>query len=100
MTHAAQGFFKEGSSGYKALETAEKAFREVEFALSVRAMAQDAIETASSPAKSGARTATTAGEAVVAAISSLPFPTHLAAGAATHRALAVIGRAIDGLFGS
>src|SRR3546814_9608472 len=77
MTHAAQGFFKEGSSGYKALETAEKAFRAVEFALSVRAMAQDAIETASSLAKSGARTATKAVEAVVSAISSLPFPLNL-----------------------
>src|SRR3546814_11122491 len=48
MTHAAQGFFKEGSSGYQALETAEKAFRAVEFALAVRAMAQAAIEPASS----------------------------------------------------
>src|SRR3546814_16823292 len=67
MTHAAQGFFKEGSSGYKALETAEKAFRAVEFELSVRAMAQDAIETAPSLAKSGARTATKAVEADVSA---------------------------------
>src|SRR3546814_446597 len=99
MTHAAQGFFKEGSSGYKALETAEKAFRAVEFALSVRAMAQDAIETASSLAKSGARTATKAVEAVVSAISSLPFPLNLAAGAATIAALASIGVSIAGSFG-
>src|SRR3546814_12904400 len=73
MTHAAQGFFKEGSSGYKALETDEKAFRAVEFAMSVRAMAQDAIETASSPAKSGARTAPKAGGAVVSAPWALPL---------------------------
>lgn len=99
MTVAAKGFFKEGSSGYKALETAEKAFRAVEFALSVRAMAQDAIETASSIAKSGARTATKAVEAVVSAISSLPFPLNLAAGAATIAALASIGVAIAGAFG-
>ncbi len=99
MTHAAKGFFKEGSDGYKALETAEKAFRAVEFALSVRAMAQDAIETASSIAKSGARTATKAVEAVVSAISSLPFPLNLAAGAATIAALASIGVAVAGSFG-
>lgn len=99
MTSAAKGFFREGSSGYKALETAEKAFRAVEFALSVRAMAQDAIETVSSIAKSGARTATKAVEAVVSAISSLPFPLNLAAGAATIGALASIGVAIAGSFG-
>jgi hypothetical protein len=99
MSSAAKGFFKEGSDGYKALETAEKAFRAVEFALSVRAMAQDAIETASSIAKSGARTATKAVEAVVTAISSLPFPLNLAAGAATIAALASIGVAIAGSFG-
>jgi len=99
MTHAAKGFFREGSDGYKALETAEKAFRAVEFALSVRAMAQDAIETASSIAKSGARTATKAVEAVVSAISSLPFPLNLAAGAATIAALASIGVAVAGSFG-
>ena len=99
MTSAAKGFFREGSDGYKALEAAEKAFRAVEFALSVRAMAQDAIETASSIAKSGARTAVKAVEAVVSAISSLPFPLNLAAGAATIGALASIGVAVAGAFG-
>lgn len=99
MSSAAKGFFKEGSDGYKAMAAAEKAFRAVEFALSVRAMAQDAIETASSIAKSGARTATKAVEAVVSAISSLPFPLNLAAGAATVAALASIGVAIAGSFG-
>lgn len=98
MTAAAKGFFKEGSSGYKALETAEKTFRAVEFALSVRAMAQDAVETASSIAKSGARTAVAATEAVVNAIKSLPFPLNLAAGAATVAALASIGIAVGGAF--
>ncbi|PZQ21242.1 MAG: hypothetical protein DI569_12500 [Sphingopyxis macrogoltabida] len=99
LTASAKGFFKEGSDGYKALETAEKAFRAVEFALSVRAIAQDAIETASSIAKSGARTATKAVEAVVSAISSLPFPLNLAAGAATIAALAGIGVSVAGSFG-
>jgi len=99
MTVAAKGFFKTGSDGYKALETAEKAFRAVEFALSVRAIAQDAVETASSIAKSGARTASKAVEAVVTAISSLPFPANLAAGAATIAALASIGVSLAGSFG-
>ena len=99
LSASAKGFFKEGSSGYKALETAEKAFRAVEFALSVRAMAQDAIETVTSIANSGARTATKAVEAVVSAISSLPFPLNLVAGAATIAALASIGVAVAGSFG-
>lgn len=99
MTSAAKGFFNEGSDGYEALAVAEKAFRAVEFALSVRAIAQDAVETASSIAKSGARTATKAVEAVVSAISSLPFPLNLAAGAATIAALAGIGVAVAGSFG-
>jgi copper chaperone CopZ len=99
MASAAKGFFKEGSDGYQAMAAAEKAFRAVEFALSVRAMAQDAAETASSIAKSGARTATKAVEAVVSAISSLPFPLNLAAGAATIAALASIGVAVAGSFG-
>lgn len=99
MTSAAKGFFKEGSEGYKAMAAAEKAFRAIEFALSVRAMAQDAIETASSVAKSGVRAAAHAAEAVAKAISSLPFPLNIAAGAATAAVLASIGIAIGGAFG-
>lgn len=99
MAAAAKGFFKEGSDGYKALETAEKAFRAVEFALSVRAMIQDVRETAAAIINSGARTAAKAVEAVVSAISSLPFPLNLAAGAATIAALASIGVAVAGSFG-
>ncbi len=99
MTSAAKGFFKEGSDGYKAMAAAEKAFRAIEFALSVRAMAQDAIETASSIAKSGVRAAAHAAEAVAKAISSLPFPLNIAAGAATAAVLASIGIAIGGAFG-
>ena len=99
MTKAAKGYFKEGSTGYKTLETAEKAFRAIEFALSIKAMAQDAIETGTSIANSVARTATAATEAVVNAIKSLPFPLNLAAGAATIAALAAIGVSVAGSFG-
>ncbi|TCD04279.1 hypothetical protein EYB45_08515 [Erythrobacteraceae bacterium CFH 75059] len=99
MTAAAKGFFDEKSKGYKALAAAEKAFRAIEFALSVRAMAQDAIETGSSIAKSGLRAAANGVEAVAKAIASLPFPANLAAGAATAAALAAIGISVAGAFG-
>lgn len=99
MTSAAKGFFKEGSDGYQALAAAEKTFRAIEFAMSVRAMAQDAIETASSVAKSGVRAAAHAAEAVAKAIASLPFPLNIAAGAATAAVLSSIGIAIGGAFG-
>lgn len=99
MAASAKGFFKEGSAGYTALATAEKAFRAVQFAMSVRAIAQDVIETGSSLANSAARTAANAVEAVTKAISSLPFPANIAAGAATVAALAAIGVSIAGSFG-
>jgi hypothetical protein len=99
MASAAKVFFKEGSAGYKTLETAEKAFRLVQFALSGRAIAQDAIETGTKIANSVARIAVGATEAVVNAIKSLPFPLNLAAGAATVAALASIGVSIAGSFG-
>lgn len=99
MAAAAKGFFKEGSEGYQILTAAEKAFRLVQFAMSVRAIAQDAIETGSALAKSAARTAAHAVEAVVKAISSLPFPLNIAAGAATIAALAGIGVSVIGGLG-
>ncbi len=99
MAQAAKGFFREGSAGWKAVSTAEKAARAVEFALSVKAIAQDAVETGSKLASSAARTASNAVEAVTKAISSLPFPANLAAGAATVAALAAIGVSVAGGFG-
>lgn len=41
---ASKTFFKEGSKGYKTLEKAEKAFRAMEFALSVKSMFQKVTE--------------------------------------------------------
>lgn len=99
MTAAAKGFFDKKSKGYAALSIAEKVFRGIEFALSVRAMAQDAIETGAKIATSVARTAAKATEAVVTAISTLPFPLNLAAGAATAAALASLGLSVVGSFG-
>ena len=68
MASAAKGFFAAGSAGYKAMATAEKVFRAIQFAMSIKAMVQNAAETASSIAKSGLRTAAHAVEAVVKAI--------------------------------
>lgn len=100
MAKAAKGFFGENTAGYEAMAAAEKAFRAIEFALSVKAIAQDAIETGSSLAKSAARTASHAVEAVVKAMSTLPPPLNFIAGAATIAALAGIGVTIAGsLFG-
>jgi hypothetical protein len=99
MAQAAKGFFGEGTKGYKAMADAEKVFRAIQFALSVKAMAQDAIETASSIAKSVLRAGKYAVEAVAKAIASLPFPANLVAGAATAAALAAIGIKIFGGFG-
>ncbi|WP_047866763.1 phage tail length tape measure family protein [Sphingomonas paucimobilis] len=98
LAASAKGFFAEGSTGYQAMATAEKAFRAVQFALSVRSIAQDAIETGSSIAKSGARAAAHAVEAVAKAIAGLPFPLNIAAGAATAGVLASIGLSIVGAF--
>ncbi|KQM56701.1 hypothetical protein ASE69_03550 [Sphingomonas sp. Leaf208] len=98
MTHAAKGFFKEGSDGYKAMATAEKVFRAVEFAMSIRSIAQDAIETITSITNSGARAAA-AGAEGVANQSKLPFPANLAAMAATAAALVGAGIAVAGGFG-
>lgn len=99
LAASAKGFFDQGSTGYQALASAEKAFRAVQFALSVRAIAQDAIETGSAIAKSGARAAAHAVEAVAKAIAGLPFPLNIAAGAATAGVLASIGLSIAGAFG-
>ena len=99
LASSAKGFFKEGTSGYAALQKAEQVFRAIQFALSVRAMAQDAIETGAAIANSVARTAKFAVEAVVNAIKSLPFPLNLVAGAATAAALVGLGLSIAGSFG-
>lgn len=96
MASAAKGFFKQGSDGYRALQKAEQTFRAIQFALSVRAMAQDAIETASSIGKSVIRAGKYAVEAVAKAIASLPFPANIAAGAATAAALLAIGLSVGG----
>lgn len=55
MANAAKGFFEEGSAGYETLQAAEIAFRAVQFALSVQAMAQSAAETTTGLAQSASK---------------------------------------------
>lgn len=95
MTAAAKGFFGENTAGYRALHAAEKAYRAFEFAMSVRAMLQDASETISSVTNSAAR-ATASGAEGVAAQAKLPFPFNIAAMAATGAALVAAGIAVLG----
>lgn len=52
MAHAAQGFFDQGSDGYKVLGAVEKAYRLMQLAMSIQAMAMGKTETASSVADS------------------------------------------------
>jgi hypothetical protein len=91
MLHAAKGFFKEGSTGWKIMEAAERAYRIFQFAMMIRSIIMDKTHTASSVANSGARAAADGVAAVAKAIASLPFPLNLIAGAATLAFLVAIG---------
>lgn len=64
MASAAKGFFGEKTAAYKALQGVEMAYRALQFANAVRAMALDTTETGSSIANSLARGAAKAAEAV------------------------------------
>ncbi len=55
LAGAAKGFFKEKTTGYKVMEAAEKTFRAIEFAMSIKAMAQSTAETALTVALSGVK---------------------------------------------
>lgn len=90
--------FKEHSTAYKAMEAAEKAYRLVQFAMSVQSMVQNVAETLGFVANSAARS-TAAGAEGIATQSKLPFPYNIAAMAATGAALVAAGIAIAGSFG-
>jgi hypothetical protein len=90
MVSAAKGFFKEGSTGYKALAAAEKVYRVAQLAMSLQAMIQSALETTTVVAGAGAR-ATAEGTAGIAAQAKLPFPFNIVAMAATGAALVAAG---------
>lgn len=96
MIGAAQGFFKEGSDGYQALQAAEQAYRVYQFAMSVQAMMMGGQETAFTVGQNMIRAASHGVVAVARALASLPFPFNLAAGAATLAALVAIGVKLTG----
>lgn len=100
MAGAAKGFFKEGSSGYKTLQAAEMAFRAVEMALAVEALAVKLglmeAEMLGALAKNAAITASSAIAAAVSSMVGLPFPLNLAALAATTAAIVAIAGSIFG----
>ncbi|QYG08048.1 hypothetical protein [Janthinobacterium sp. PAMC25594] len=113
MASAAKGFFKENSTGYKVMETAEKAFRAYEMAMAVESMVKkiffkeaevaanltlnatkltgEATTTAASTGLAATEASAWGITAVVKALASLPFPLNLAAGAATLAAVVAIG---------
>ncbi len=95
MAGAAKGFFSENSKGYEILAVTEKAYRAIQFAMSVRAMAQDVAETLGIVSNSAAR-ATAQGTEGIAAQSKLPFPFNIIAMAATAGALVAAGVAVIG----
>lgn len=107
MLHASKTFFKEGTTGYKVLEAAERAYRMFQMismllhlANTSRAIAMDSAHTASSVANSGTRAAADGVAGIAKAIASLPFPWNLVAGAATAAALVAFGVKVFGGGGS
>ncbi|TNC78259.1 hypothetical protein FHI69_02895 [Janthinobacterium lividum] len=121
MASAAKGFFKENSTGYKVMETAEKAFRAYEMAMAVESMIKkiffketevaanltlnatkltgEATTTAASTGLAATEASAWGITAVVKALASLPFPLNLAAGAATLAAVVAIGAKMFGGMG-
>jgi hypothetical protein len=103
MLHASKTFFKEGTTGYKVLEAAERAYRLYQLISTIlhianvgRSIAADTAHTASSVANSGTRATADGIAGVAKAIASLPFPLNLIAGAATLAALVAIGVKMGG----
>lgn len=82
MASAAKSFFGEKTAAYKALQGIEMAYRALQFANSIRAMALDTAETGSSIGNSLARGAAKAAEAVAGIFAKLgPFGFPVAAAA-------------------
>lgn len=94
ITGAAKGFFKEGSKGYKALESAETAFRAVQLALALKDIAVKLglmqTETAAVVATEGVKQGAYAVTAQASAL-TIPPPASFAALAAVVAVLASLG---------
>lgn len=98
MAGAAKGFFKEGSAGYEALAAAEKVYRVAQFAMSLAAMVQNALETTGVVTGAAAK-ATAEGAVGIAKQSQAVFPYNIIAMAATGAALVAAGIGVGGGFG-
>jgi len=119
---AAKGFFKEGTKGYKLLETTERAFRAFELAQAAGTLAKKLLftetettakltaigtETAANVASVGPNVAADGAKATASGVAafaktlaSLPFPANIAAGAAVIALLAGVGVRLGGGGGS
>ena len=93
-----KNLFKTHSTAYKAMEAAEKAYRLVQFAFSVQAMAQNIAETLGFVAGKTAQASASA-TAGIAEQSKLTFPYNIIAMAATGAALVAAGISVAGGFG-
>lgn len=87
---ATKKLFKEKTAAHKALAATEKVLHFAKLAMTIQEMVMDTTATGASIANSGARSAASVAEAgvdatkaVIKAISSMPFPLNIAAGAAT-----------------
>lgn len=96
LTTSAKSFFKEGSTGFKVLGTAEKAFRLAEFALSAQSVVVKAAETAAKLPLFQAQTTAAAATGAANMFATLG-PAGFAAVAAMTAVLAAFG--FSGAFG-
>ena len=104
LAGATKKMFGEKTAAYKILNAVEKASHIAKVAMTIKEMFFDTAATGAAVANSGTRTAASIVEAgvagvkaVVKAISDLPFPLNLAAGAAT---AAVVGGLLSSIGGS
>jgi len=104
---ATKKLFKEKTAAHKALAATEKVLHFAKLAMTIQEMVMDTTATGTSIANSGARSAASVAEAgvdatkaVIKAISSMPFPLNIAAGAATAAVVFALLASIGGGGGS
>ena len=104
---ATKKLFKEKTAAHKALAATEKVLHFAKMAMTIQEMVMDTTATGASIANSGARSAASVAEAgvdatkaVIKAISSMPFPLNIAAGAATAAVVFALLASIGGSGGS
>lgn len=96
MISAAKGYFDESSDGYRILQTAEQAYRLIQFVGAVQAMFIGNQETGVSIANSAKRAFAFAAEAVANVYRSIPYPLNMIAAAGVIASLAALGIKVAG----